>query len=96
MPGNWHVRFGGGPYGKGPANCGHLAVRPTQPFPQTPTLRHGAAYHRQRRSSTLAGTVAGGDDVSCGLRHDRREQDGRSFVQHASEKPCRRPSLRGM
>ena len=31
MPGNWHVRFGGGPYGKGPANCGHLAVRPTQP-----------------------------------------------------------------
>jgi len=30
MPGNWHVRFGGGPYGKGPANCGHLAVRPTQ------------------------------------------------------------------
>ena len=26
----WHVRFGGGPYGKGPANCGHLAVRPTQ------------------------------------------------------------------
>lgn len=32
MPGNWHVRFGGGPYGKGPANCGHLAVRPTQPF----------------------------------------------------------------
>jgi hypothetical protein len=32
MPGNWHVRFGGGPYGKGPANFGHLAVRPTQPF----------------------------------------------------------------
>ena len=32
MPGNWHVRFGGGPYGKGPANCGHLAIRPTQPF----------------------------------------------------------------
>jgi hypothetical protein len=32
MPGNWHVRFGGGPYGKGPANCGYLAVRPTQPF----------------------------------------------------------------
>ena len=31
MPGNWHVRFGGGPYGKGPATCGHLAVRPTQP-----------------------------------------------------------------
>jgi hypothetical protein len=31
MPGNWHVRFGGGPYGKGLANCGHLAVRPTQP-----------------------------------------------------------------
>jgi hypothetical protein len=31
MPGNWHVRFGGGPYGKGPANFGHLAVRPTQP-----------------------------------------------------------------
>jgi hypothetical protein len=31
MPGNWHVRFGGGPYGKGPANCGYLAVRPTQP-----------------------------------------------------------------
>ena len=30
MPGNWHVRFGGGPYGKGPANCGYLAVRPTQ------------------------------------------------------------------
>ena len=30
MPGNWHVRFGGGPYGKGLANCGHLAVRPTQ------------------------------------------------------------------
>ena len=27
---SWHVRFGGGPYGKGPANCGHLAVRPTQ------------------------------------------------------------------
>ena len=26
MPGNWHVRFGGGPHGKGPANCGHLAV----------------------------------------------------------------------
>jgi hypothetical protein len=40
MPGNWHVRFGGGPYGKGPANCGHLAVRPTQPF--TP----GAAMHK--------------------------------------------------
>jgi len=34
MPGNWHVRFGGGPYGKGPANCGHLAVRPTQLFTQ--------------------------------------------------------------
>jgi hypothetical protein len=31
-PGNWHVRFGGGPYGKGPANRGHLAVRPTQLF----------------------------------------------------------------
>jgi len=30
MPGNLAVRFGGGPYGKGPANCGHLAVRPTQ------------------------------------------------------------------
>ncbi len=30
MPGNWPVRFGGGPYGKGPANCGHLAARPTQ------------------------------------------------------------------
>src|SRR5580693_4900819 len=29
----WHVRFGGGPYGKGPANCGNLAVRPTQPSP---------------------------------------------------------------
>jgi hypothetical protein len=33
MPGNWHVRFGGGPYGKGPANCGNLAVRPTQQTP---------------------------------------------------------------
>jgi hypothetical protein len=32
MPGNWHVRFGGGPYGKGTANSGHLAIRPTQPF----------------------------------------------------------------
>ena len=30
MPGNWPVRFGGGPYGKRPANCGYLAVRPTQ------------------------------------------------------------------
>jgi hypothetical protein len=32
MPGNWHVRFDGGPYGKGPANYGHLAIRPTQPL----------------------------------------------------------------
>jgi hypothetical protein len=36
MPGNWHVRFGGGPYGKGPANCGYLAVRPTQPLRSVP------------------------------------------------------------
>ncbi len=27
---SWHVRFGGGPYGKGFANCGYLAVRSTQ------------------------------------------------------------------
>jgi hypothetical protein len=32
MPGNRHVRFGGGPYGKGPATSGHLAARPTQPL----------------------------------------------------------------
>ena len=30
MPANRHVRFGGGPHGKGPANSGHLAARPTQ------------------------------------------------------------------
>jgi hypothetical protein len=29
-PPYWHVRFGGGQYGKGPTNCGNLAVRPTQ------------------------------------------------------------------
>jgi hypothetical protein len=41
MPGNWHIRFGGGPYGKGLANCGHLAVRPTQPtgHEQHPSVR---------------------------------------------------------
>jgi hypothetical protein len=32
MPANRHVRFGGGPHGKGPANSGRLAMRPTQPF----------------------------------------------------------------
>ena len=56
MPGNWHVRFGGGPYGKGPANCGHLAVRPTQPslhrIPGTAD-DHSVRYH-QCPSSRLA------------------------------------------
>jgi hypothetical protein len=40
-----------GPYGKGPANCGNLAVRPTQPTPRLPgparsgaqTVRFGVA-----------------------------------------------------
>jgi hypothetical protein len=34
---SWHVRFGGRPCGKGPANNGHLAARPTQP-----STAHGA------------------------------------------------------
>jgi hypothetical protein len=42
MPGNWHVRFGGGPYGKGPANCGYLAVRPTQPGSAAENHRAGS------------------------------------------------------
>ena len=30
MPGNWPAWFGGRPRGKGPAQGGHLAARPTQ------------------------------------------------------------------
>ena len=50
MPGNWHVRFGGGPYGKGPANCGHLAIRPTQPLAGSgsPGVARNAMFERGR------------------------------------------------
>jgi hypothetical protein len=51
MPGNWHVRFGGGPYGKGPANCGHLAVRPTQPWPTVGYAHSGIQVTRFGASS---------------------------------------------
>ena len=44
----WHVRFGGGPYGKGPANCGHLAVRPTQLSTAPGESTGGARAWRER------------------------------------------------
>jgi hypothetical protein len=56
MPGNWHVRFGGGPYGKGPANCGHLAVRPTQQF-STWLAMH---KHTANRSNCLPAPIGDG------------------------------------
>jgi hypothetical protein len=62
------VRFGGGPYGKGPANCGYLAVRPTQ---STCTAQDATAGRTAHGVPAGHGRVVGLTQQSSGLPDGR-------------------------